>query len=123
MNRIVRTALVFTFVVGFSGIYFSKLLSASSCCGGSKEGGHDRSETSSHVAQGGSAEKSEEEKGIKDPVCGMEISDLKMASTEEYKNEAYYFCSEYCKNKFKKDPASYTTVEEHQHGEAEGHKH
>ena len=37
----------------------------------------------------------------------MEVSDIKKAPSEEYKGKVYYFCSEYCKKSFKKDPASY----------------
>ncbi|HHT9130544.1 MAG TPA: YHS domain-containing protein [Candidatus Brocadiaceae bacterium] len=94
MNRILRTALVFTFVVGLSGIYVGKVLWASSCCGSDKDGGH-----SSH--------ESGESETVKDPVCGMGVSDIKKAPSEEYKGKVYYFCSENCKNTFKKSPKSF----------------
>ena len=56
-------------------------------------------------------------------LCGMEVSDIKKAPSEEYKGKVYYFCSEHCKKTFKKDPASHIPTESSQHGEGEGHKH
>ena len=49
----------------------------------------------------------EKAEAIKDPVCNMEVSDIKKAPSEEYKGKVYYFCAEHCKKSFKKDPASY----------------
>lgn len=46
-------------------------------------------------------------KGHIDPVCGMEASaDLFKA---DYKGKSYYFCSNYCKQQFEKDPEAYIT--------------
>jgi len=45
-----------------------------------------------------------------DPNCGMEvdISKAKVAGrTSEYGGKTYYFCSDYCKVTFDKDPARY----------------
>ena len=42
----------------------------------------------------------------KDPVCGMEVSkgtSLKV----EYQNETYYFCNQFCKDSFSKEPEKY----------------
>ncbi len=120
MNSILRTLLVFTFVIGLSGTYVNKVLWA---CGGACGDGHSSHESSGQPIQTKAEVKSEKAEDVKDPVCGMEVSDTKKAPSEEYKGKAYYFCSEYCKKTFKKDPASYVVKETHQHGEGEGHKH
>lgn len=40
-----------------------------------------------------------------DPVCGMEASaDLFKV---DYKGKSYYFCSDHCRQQFKKDPEAY----------------
>lgn len=104
MNRILRRILVFTFVIGISSIYLSNALWAcEGGCGGKDGQGGD--ESGGHLVQIKAEEKAEV---VKDPVCGMEVSDAKKALTEEYKGKIYYFCSEYCKKAFKKDPASYS---------------
>jgi Cu(I)/Ag(I) efflux system membrane fusion protein len=49
-------------------------------------------------------------KAWKDPVCGMEVDESKAKAagrTSRYKDEAYYFCSDYCKQEFDKDPGKY----------------
>lgn len=121
MSRILRKALVFTFVVGLSSTYVSNSLWAcGGACGGSEHSSH---EAGGYAVQTKTETKGEKVEAVKDPVCGMDIIDIKKASSEEYKGEVYYFCSKYCKEKFKKDPASYTVVETHQHDEGEGHKH
>ncbi len=40
-----------------------------------------------------------------DPVCGMEASSdlLKV----DYQGKSYFFCSDYCKQQFEKDPKTY----------------
>jgi Cu+-exporting ATPase len=45
---------------------------------------------------------------VKDPVCGMTINDKDAAATSTYRETTYYFCSISCKEKFEKDPESYT---------------
>ena len=45
---------------------------------------------------------------VKDPVCGMTINDKDAAATSTYRETTYYFCSTSCKEKFEKDPESYT---------------
>ncbi len=49
---------------------------------------------------------------ILDPVCGMEVK----AEGEgvKYQGKTYYFCSDYCLEKFKADPQAYV-AEEHTH--------
>ena len=122
MNRILRVAVTFTFVVGFSSAYASKTLLA---CGGScgSGEGHDGHESGERIVQAKAEVKGEKAGVVKDPVCGMEIGDIKKASSEEYKGKVYYFCSDQCKKTFKKDPASYSHAEAPQHGESGGHKH
>ena len=107
MNRILHTVLVFTFVACLSSTYVSKSLWASSCCG-SNDGGHSTHESGENVVQTKAEVKGEKAEAVKDPVCGMEVSDIKKASSEEYKGKVYYFCSKECKKTFKKNPAPYT---------------
>lgn len=46
-------------------------------------------------------------KGHIDPVCGMEASgDLFKA---DYQSKSYYFCSDYCRQQFEKDPEAYVS--------------
>jgi Cu+-exporting ATPase len=100
MNRILRKAVVFTFVVGLS-TYVSKTLWA---CGGGEHSGH---ESGGQTVQTKTEVKGEKAGAVKDPVCGMEVSDIKKAPSEEYKGKVYYFCSENCKKTFKKSPKSF----------------
>src|SRR4030067_1179287 len=41
----------------------------------------------------------------KDPVCGMTVKEEGLKSI--HNGQAYYFCSEFCKNLFEKDPEKY----------------
>ncbi len=122
MNRILRVAVTFIFVVGFSSAYASRTLWA---CGGTCDSGdgHGSHESGEHVVQAKTEVKGEKAGVVKDPVCGMEVGDIKKASSEEYKGKVYYFCSDQCKKTFKKNPASYVHAETQPHGESEGHKH
>ncbi len=43
---------------------------------------------------------------VKDPVCKMDV-DPARALKAERDGKTYYFCSEYCKEQFEKDPAKY----------------
>ena len=45
-------------------------------------------------------------KKVKDPVCGMHVSEHTKFHTE-YRGTIYYFCSSLCKEKFEKDPQAY----------------
>lgn len=107
MNRILSTAIVLTFIIGLGGAYVSKPLWASSCCGSNKDDEHNSRESGGQAVQAKAEAKSEKAEAIKDPVCNMDVTDTKKAPSEEYKGKVYYFCSEYCKKSFKKDPASY----------------
>ena len=42
-----------------------------------------------------------------DPVCGMRINRANAAASFEHEGQAYYFCVDECRNKFKQDPARY----------------
>ncbi len=48
---------------------------------------------------------------VKDPVCGMEISEDSAAAQETWQGTAWYFCSESCHSKFQADPAQYALPE------------
>lgn len=119
MSSILPKVLVFTFAVGLSSIYVSNALWAcGAACGG---GGHSSHESDGHVVQTKAEVKGEKAEAVKDPVCSMDVNDIKKAPSEEYKGKVYYFCSEHCKKTFKKDPASFTTKDTSPQGE--GHKH
>lgn len=120
MNRILRITLVSAFIFGFGGACVNKALWASGCCGGEKHSSHQSAE---HAEETKAKTEGEKAEAVKDPVCDMEIIDIKKASSKEYKGNLYYFCSEYCKKKFEKDPASFAAEKAPQHDEGEGHKH
>ena len=121
MSRILRILLVFAFIVSLSGAYVRNIIWA--CGGACGSGDHSSHESGGHSIQTKAEVKGEKAEAVKDPVCGMDVSDIKKAPSEEYKGKVYYFCSEHCKKTFKKDPASHVVKETHQHGEGEGHKH
>ncbi len=43
----------------------------------------------------------------KDFVCGMEIDEKKSAGSFNYKGKTYHFCSEKCRDEFRKTPENY----------------
>jgi Cu+-exporting ATPase len=43
----------------------------------------------------------------KDPICGMSVDEKTAKYKSDYKGKAYYFCSQYCKTKFDKDPSKF----------------
>jgi Cu+-exporting ATPase len=43
----------------------------------------------------------------KDVICGMDVPEDKAAATSDYKAKTYYFCSDYCKTEFDKNPEKY----------------
>lgn len=45
-----------------------------------------------------------------DPICQMKTADF-LKDTANYKGKVYGFCSENCKNKFKKNPEKHTQNE------------
>jgi Cu+-exporting ATPase len=46
----------------------------------------------------------------KDVVCGMEVPEDRPAATSEYRGKKYYFCSEFCKTEFDRNPEKYLTT-------------
>lgn len=53
------------------------------------------------------ASQQKDQKKVKDPVCGMEVSVKSAAGKSSYKGKTYYFCSAEDKQKFDKEPAKY----------------
>ena len=107
ISRILRIVLVFAFIVSLRGAYVRNIIWA--CGGACAEGeGHSSHESGGHAVQTKAEVKSEKDEVVIDPVCGMQVSDIKKASSEEYKGKVYYFCSKECKKTFKKNPAPYT---------------
>lgn len=45
---------------------------------------------------------------VVDPVCGMTVKPESAAGSFVYDNEAYYFCSTHCLQKFREDPERFT---------------
>ena len=45
----------------------------------------------------------------KDPVCGMTVKEEKGLKVD-YQSQTYYFCSDFCKHLFEKDPQRYTAM-------------
>lgn len=45
-----------------------------------------------------------------DPVCGMTVDPDKAASSFEYKDKTYCFCSEHCLQKFRDDPKRFINL-------------
>lgn len=57
--------------------------------------------------------------GVKDPVCGMTIDPSNAAGKYEFQGRTYYFCSQECATRFKRNPDKYVgesqPPKEHQH--------
>ncbi len=45
---------------------------------------------------------------VKDPVCGMTVREEGLKS--DYQGQTYYFCSDFCRNLFEKDPERYAVL-------------
>ncbi|MGQ3684484.1 MAG: YHS domain-containing protein [Candidatus Loosdrechtia sp.] len=103
MVAVLNTVLVCIFAIGLSSTYAGVVL------GSNRNSDGQVIQTKTEVKK----------ETIKDPVCGMVVRDQKKELSEEYKGKVYYFCAEYCKEVFKKDPASYTTPE----SKPQGHVH
>jgi YHS domain-containing protein len=43
----------------------------------------------------------------KDPVCGMDVDETTAKYKSEYMGKTYYFCCEFCKEKFEENPRKY----------------
>ena len=46
----------------------------------------------------------------RDPVCNMEVDERSAAARSEYNGQAYYFCSQNCKNRFDQNPQQYVKL-------------
>jgi YHS domain-containing protein len=44
----------------------------------------------------------------KDPVCGMTVDEKTAKFKSEHMGKTYYFCSQWCKASFDKNPMKYT---------------
>ncbi|NOH02611.1 MAG: YHS domain-containing protein [Chloroflexi bacterium] len=44
---------------------------------------------------------------IKDPVCGMTLSESNAKAKLVYRGQTYYFCSMLCKHLFEREPQKY----------------
>lgn len=47
------------------------------------------------------------DEGLRDPICGMEVSKDSAAGELEHGGRTYYFCSARCREKFRAAPAKY----------------
>ena len=47
----------------------------------------------------------------KDPVCNMMVDEKSAVATSTYKGKTYYFCAEFCKKEFDKNPEKYPAKE------------
>jgi YHS domain-containing protein len=43
----------------------------------------------------------------KDPICNMIVDEKSAKYKSDYKGKTYYFCSQFCKTKFDKDPSKF----------------
>lgn len=46
---------------------------------------------------------------IKDPVCGMKVSESTAKEKLIYQGQTYYFCSALCKQMFEREPQKYVS--------------
>lgn len=103
MNSIVlHTAFVISIAIGSSIVCANKVAWAYS-----REGKYNNHDSDGHAIQTKEDTKGKKAEAVIDPVCGMIVSDIKKALSEEYKGKVYYFCSENCRKTFKKSPKSF----------------
>lgn len=117
MNTILRRTLLPVFVIVFGCAYINTVIWAHGIY--EAESKQNCYESNGYIIQTKAGMEGEESGTAKDPVCNMEVSNIKKAPSEEYKGKIYYFCSEQCKKTFKKDPDSYTqtgTTPQHKSG-------
>ncbi len=48
-----------------------------------------------------------EERSLKDPVCGMEVSRNSAVAETTYQGKTFYFCAQTCRKAFESDPEKY----------------
>ena len=58
-----------------------------------------------------------------DPVCHMEIEPEKAAGRSEFEGKTIYFCSDYCKDMFDKDPGKFPLEPPKENAASEHHHH
>lgn len=58
---------------------------------------------------------SQDERALKDPVCGMLVSHLTAVADAQYERKTYYFCAPVCRDAFLADPGKYLHLHR-QHG-------
>jgi Cu+-exporting ATPase len=44
---------------------------------------------------------------VTDPVCGMKVDPAEAADTRQHRGATYYFCSEWCAQRFDDDADAY----------------
>lgn len=49
----------------------------------------------------------QDERTLKDPVCGMLVSRLTAVADAEYERKTYYFCARECRDAFLAEPDKY----------------
>ncbi len=54
-----------------------------------------------------SIHKTNEQRKSVDPVCGMQVDSLHAPASREYRDKAYYFCSDGCAEEFQAEPSKY----------------
>ncbi|MBM4056299.1 MAG: YHS domain-containing protein [Planctomycetes bacterium] len=82
------------FFVTCISIFCVSAVSWASCGGCGSEASHKPSPPQHET------KKAQQEDVAKDPICGMEVKNLKNAPSGEFKGTVYYFCSEQCKKVF-----------------------
>ena len=106
MSRILPKALVFTFVVGLSSTCLSNTLWA---CGGACESGeHSGHESGGQAVQTKAEVKGEKAEAVKDPVCGMDVSDIKRHLPKSTKERFTTFARNTAKRPLKRPDVPYT---------------
>ena len=55
---------------------------------------------------------------IKDPVCGMTVSDTTAKEKSVFHGQTYYFCSMLCKQLFEREPQKYVPPSENHEKES-----
>jgi YHS domain-containing protein len=52
-----------------------------------------------------------------DPVCGMEVNEVRAEYESTHRGRKYYFCSAVCKEEFDRDPEAYMTMSDLDEGD------
>ncbi len=48
---------------------------------------------------------------VQDPVCGMRFAKHQSVAETDYGDETYYFCTEHCKEVFRRDPGRFVVAD------------